>query len=226
VSRHPFRQFFRFSLSHIFPLCKPVNSWYNWFITQIETPSGCAGDGRNRKARERKGGIDMATTTSEAIRARRSVRKFKEGVELSQAQIDSLLEAAMMAPSARNLRPWEFVVVQNRGTMEELRKAHPFSSMLKSASLAIVLCALPAGEEYGFFQQDCGAAAENLLLQAVDLGLAACWCGVYPKEERVVPIRKILGVDSLPVALIAIGAADEEPVARGFYDKSKVRYIV
>ena len=48
---------------------------------------------------------------TEAIRNRRSIRKFQQGVQIPQEDLDLILEAAMMAPSARNTRPWEFVVV-------------------------------------------------------------------------------------------------------------------
>ena len=68
-------------------------------------------------------------------------------------------------------------------------------------------------------------AAENLLLQAAELGYGACWCGCWPREERVDVIQKILGTQAVPVALIAVGAPDEEPLARGFYDPARVTWL-
>ena len=58
---------------------------------------------------------------TEAIRNRRSIRKFQQGVQIPQEDLDLILEAAMMAPSARNTRPWEFVVVENREILEKFR---------------------------------------------------------------------------------------------------------
>lgn len=168
-------------------------------------------------------------TVIEAIRKRRSIRKFKPGAEVTDEQIKIMLEAAMLAPSARNTRPWEFIVVKDREKLNQIRKAHPYTGMLETASLAIVVCALPETQKEpimsGYYPQDCGAATENILIQAVELGLGACWCGVYPKEERITEIRNILGITSLPFNVIAIGVPDEAPNPRGYYDENKVTYM-
>lgn len=168
-------------------------------------------------------------TTTEAIRARRSVRQFKPGAEITEEQIKLMLEAAMLAPSACNTRPWEFVVVRDREKLSEIMAVHDHAKMLATASLAIVLCALPEKQDKelprGFYPQDCGAATQNILLQATELGLGSCWCGVYPKEGLPDKIKAILGVESLPFNVIAIGVPDAAPKARGFYEDAKVRYI-
>ena len=133
----------------------------------------------------------------------------------------------MMAPSARNIRPWEFFVVEDPELKSKLRRAHPFASMLDTASLAIVVCAQPekqTGVVAGYWPLDCGAAVENLLLQAVDLGYGACWCGCWP-SPRVSKIQELLNTQSVPVALIAVGAPDEAPEARGHYDPGKVTWL-
>lgn len=164
---------------------------------------------------------------TQTIRARRSIRKFKPGAAVPRADIETMLEAAMMAPSARNTRPWEFFVVENAGLKAELRAAHPFASMLDTASLAIVVCGRPGdqtGAVEGYWPLDCGAAIENLLLQAVALGYGACWCGCWP-SPRVSKLQDILGTQSVPAALIAVGVPDEDPPARGFYQADKVTWI-
>ncbi|MCL1998856.1 MAG: nitroreductase family protein [Turicibacter sp.] len=168
-------------------------------------------------------------TVSEAIRERRSVRKFVAGAEVSDEQIKILLEAAMLAPSACNTRPWEFIVVKNREKLDKIREFHPYTGMLATASLAIVIVALPQKQNApissGYFPQDCGAATQNILLQALDLGLGACWCGVYPKEDRISELASILNIDNLPFCVIAIGVPDESPEARGKYEESKVTVV-
>ena len=134
----------------------------------------------------------------------------------------------MMAPSACNTRPWEFVVVEDPERIQELHKAHPYTSMLNTASLAIIVCARPDlqdGIARGFFPQDCGAATQNILLAAKELGYGTCWCGVYPSEERAEAVRQIIDVTSLPFSLIALGVPDEEPAARGFYDETRVKWM-
>ena len=72
--------------------------------------------------------------TADAIRARRSVRKYKKGAEVPRAQIEKLLEAAMLAPSAVNSRPWEFVATDKEEILHKLTEAHPASKLLLSAT--------------------------------------------------------------------------------------------
>lgn len=164
---------------------------------------------------------------TQTIRARRSIRKFKTGMAVPQADVEKMLEAAMMAPSACNTRPWEFFVVEDPAVKGRLMDAHPYASMLETAPLAIVACARPevqGGKCQGYWPLDCGAAVENLLLQAAGLGYGACWCGCWP-SPRAADIQGILGTQAVPVALIAVGVPDEEPPARGFYDPAKVTWL-
>lgn len=171
----------------------------------------------------------MQTTISQAIRDRRSVRKFKPDVQIPQAHIDLMLEAAMMAPSAGNTRPWEFIVVENQELKERIVEASPPSRSILGASLAIIVCGLPEAQSMpimrDFWPQDCGAATENLMLQALDLGYGSCWCGAYPRSERVEGLQKLLGITSIPVAIVAVGVPDEEPEAKGYYDASRVKWF-
>lgn len=170
-------------------------------------------------------------TASEAIRARRSIRKFVPGAEVTDEQVHALLEAAMVAPSACNTRPWEFIVVRDRSKMDAIREIHPYTGMLETASLAIVMLALPDTQvrpiDIGYFPQDCGAATQNILIEATAQGLGACWCGVYPKETRMGEVKSVLGLKpgSVPFCVIAVGVPDESPDPRGSYDDRKVRYI-
>ena len=101
--------------------------------------------------------------------------------------------------------------------------------MCASATAAIVIVALPQSESLpsDFYPQDCGAATQNILLEAVSLGLGACWCGVYPKADRVAEFREIFGIrePKIPFNVIAIGTPDEAPERRGFFDVAKVTYI-
>lgn len=165
---------------------------------------------------------------SDVIRDRRSIRKYKPGIIIPQEDIETMLEAAMMAPSARNTRPWEFFVVTNREVMKKLQEAHPYTSMLSTASAAIIVCGRPdlqSGKCNEYWPQDCGAAIENLLLQAKALGYGTCWCGCYPTMDRVEKLQEILSTSSIPVAIVAVGEADETPAARGHFDPDRVTYI-
>src|SRR5699024_7807166 len=67
---------------------------------------------------------------TEAIRKRRSIRKYQEGANIPQEDLDQILEAAMMAPSARNTRPWDFVVVENREVLNKFPDIQPYTRMM------------------------------------------------------------------------------------------------
>ena len=167
--------------------------------------------------------------TTQAIRARRSIRKYKKGVAIPQEHIDLMLEAAMCAPSACNSRPWEYVVVENADIRQSITRVQPYCKSLVDASMGIVVCgapeALPDAPCEGFWPQDCAAATENLLLQATELGYGTCWCGIYPDRDRAKAIADLLNVQTTPLALIIVGVADEAPNQRGFYDQARVRYL-
>lgn len=166
--------------------------------------------------------------TTEAIKTRRSIRKYQPDVKIPREHFEQMLTAAMMAPSACNTRPWEFVVVEDEELKKQLAKAQPFCKHLLQASAAIVVCARPPVLNVvakGFWPQDCAAATQNILLQAQELGYGTCWCGLYPNESTVSKVAKLLDVSSKPFSLIVVGKADEQPDARGFYDEKRVRFI-
>ena len=168
------------------------------------------------------------TKMNELIEKRQSIRKYQSGKPVTREQLSRLLAAAMMAPSACNSRPWEFIAVTKRGILDEIARVHPYAGMCKTASAAIIVVAVPqSGRPEGYFPQDCGAATENILLEAVSMGLGTCWCGVYPKDERIASIRKLFGIrePKIPFNVIAIGTPDESPEKRGFFDESRVTYI-
>jgi len=170
-------------------------------------------------------------TASEAMRARRSIRKYVVGAEVNDGQVKALLEAAMVSPSACNTRPWEFVVVRDRAKLDKIREVHPYTGMLETAALAIVVIALPETQTEpimsGYWPQDCGAVTQSILIEAVAQGLGACWCGVYPKETRIAEVNAALDLDpkTVPFCVIAVGVPDEAPAPRGAYEEGKVRYI-
>ena len=166
-------------------------------------------------------------TVTEAIRSRRSIRKYKSD-PIPPAHIRLILEAAMNAPSACNTRPWEFVVVTDAKMRSRLATVHPYAKHAAQSPAVIVVCALPETQgriAKGFFPQDCAAATQNILLQAQELGYGTCWCGIYPNERPISAVRDVLGVASTPFCLITLGVADESPEARGFYEQAKVRFL-
>jgi nitroreductase len=135
----------------------------------------------------------------------------------------------MLAPSAHNSRPWEFIAVTKRETLNEIARVHPYAKMMETASAAIVIVAIPQADKIAeFFPQDCGAATQNILLEAVNLGLGTCWCGVYPNRELVATFRDLFEISEpkIPFCVIAVGTPDQAPNQKGFFDESKVAYLV
>lgn len=161
----------------------------------------------------------------EALLKRRSVRKFTKE-PIAEELIDKLLHAAMSGPSAVNKRPWEFYCVQDRKKLAALNKVG-FASY--PSPLMIVIAGnkkhfLPWSAR-DFWIEDVSAAAENILLEATNLGLGACWCGVYPgalREKRVAKILSMNG-DHIPFAIIILGHPNGPlPEPRDQYDEKKV----
>ena len=164
---------------------------------------------------------------SDAIRNRRSIRKYID-YKIPDEDIHKILEAGMMAPSAKNTRPWEFVVLKSDDAKNKAAKIHPFAKHLKEASIGIIVCANIENElvkEMGYYPQDCGAAIQNMLLESLELGYGSCWCGLYPLEERVKDFKKEFSLETIPVALVVIGKTEDKPSARGYFEESKVKYL-
>ena len=164
----------------------------------------------------------------DTIFARRSVRRFTPE-PVSDAEVDTLLKAAMAAPSAMNRKPWHFIVVRDRQKLDALAQAHPFGKMLSEAPLCIAVCGAPSPWPVvrGFWVQDCSAATENLLLAVTALGLGSVWLGVhpmYPRLGRIARGRRLLGMPRNVVLLnlVAIGHPAEEKAPRTQYDAARV----
>jgi nitroreductase len=158
------------------------------------------------------------------ILARRSVRRYT-AQDVEEKDVRKLLEAGMSAPSAGNEKPWHFVVVQDRSTLERVTEFHPYAKMLKECAGAILICGDPSLEKYPrFWVQDCSAATENVLIMATQLNLGAVWLGIYPIEERVKGLRDLVGVPDtvIPFSLIPFGHPAEERKLIDRYDEGRV----
>jgi nitroreductase len=160
----------------------------------------------------------------EAQKTRRSIRKYQQK-PVEQDKIDQILVAAMQGPSAKNERPWHFIVITDRKTLSEIPKVSPYAQMLAEAPLAIAVCAdLDSLNIEGLWQHDCAIASTNILLAAHALGLGAVWTAAYPLPGRAEGIQNILGLPKnvVPLSVIPIGyPAESKPVIDRF-DKSRV----
>ena len=159
----------------------------------------------------------MSKDNVKAILARRSIRAY-ENRPVEPEKIDLLLECACAAPSANNFRPWHFVAVTKRGTLDAIAGIHPYGKMLAQAPLAIVVCAEPkrGGQIDAWWEQDCGAAMENILVGAAALGLGSVWLGVnHSSGDLPDRVRQILGVpetiEVMGIAAIGYGTESKAP---------------
>ena len=157
----------------------------------------------------------------EVLFARRSIRKYTDQ-PISEADLQSLLEAGMAAPSASNRKPWHFVVTTNRPKLKALADAHPYGKMLSSAAAAIAVCGDPSISDW--WVQDCSAATENILVAAAGLSLGAVWLGCHSIPEREQLVRDTLGIPQEigVLSLISVGHPDEAKEPRTQYDHARV----
>lgn len=161
----------------------------------------------------------------EWIFKRRSIRKFT-AEKVTDSEIQTLLESAMAAPSAMNLKPWKFIVVREEQTLEALRAALPFGKY--NAPLAIVVCgdltALKKVVTERFWIQDCSAATENILLAAAGMGLGSVWCGVHPVGMLEKAVAKALDIPKgvVPLNAVFIGHPAETKEPRTQYSAKNV----
>ncbi len=137
------------------------------------------------------------------------------------------IKAGMNAPSAGNQQPWHFVVINDRKILVEITNIHPYAQMLEQASCAILVCGdLDLEKHKGYWVQDCSAATQNILLAIADRGFGGVWLGVYPRQDRVEGIRKLLQIPEriIPFALVSLGVPAEEKKPRNKFKKERIRY--
>ncbi len=157
--------------------------------------------------------------TLQAIKLRRSVRKFTPN-PIPKETILKLLDAARFAPTARNVQPWEFIVVTDakiRVRMSSFIENGPF---IKDAPA----CILIISKDTKYYLEDGCAATVNILLAAADLGLGACWVAGDKKDY----CQEVLGLFNVPsgyklVSIVALGFTAEKP---GNVAKKEVNEIV
>lgn len=161
---------------------------------------------------------------------RKSVRSYTDRA-VSREQLDTLLRAAMAAPTGRDMRPWKFVVIDDKEALAKLAGQLPYANMLPEAAAAIVVCGdLSVTDDKGKpstnWTFDCSAATENLLLAAEAMGLGAVWTGVYPYEERQTAVSQALQLPEhiIPLNLIPIGYPKGDPQPKDKYDADNVHF--
>lgn len=173
-------------------------------------------------------GTSTADAVLENIHSRKSVRQFTSE-PISAEHTETMLRAAMAAPTAVNYQPWRFVVVTEREQLDAMSEILPYAKMLRQAPLAIIVCGETTwfdGKENPYWQQDCSAAVQNLLLAAEALGLGAVWTGVYPNMELARPLGEFLGLPGnvQPLSAIPIGHHDGTAQPKDKWKPENIHY--
>jgi len=162
---------------------------------------------------------------SEAIRKRRSIRKY-QARKVENDKIERVLEAGRLAPSAKNLQEWRFIVVRDDGRRRRLAEAAKGQTFVGEAPVVIAACATMTD-----YVMTCGQltypinlaiAVEHMVLQAVAEGLGTCWIGAFYEEE----VKKVLNIppEVKVVALLPMGYPDGSPFPRPRKVKDEVAF--
>lgn len=165
---------------------------------------------------------------NENIMNRRSVRNFT-GEPISGEHEKLLLKAGLCAPSAKNSRPWQFIIVKDKERLLTLSAIRKYWGPAAGAAAVIVVCGNTRdykGSDLSFIIQDCSAAAENILVAAEGLGLGGVWMGCYPTEEGINGLRSLLNIPAsvTPACVLALGHPASHPAPHDEWDEGKIHY--
>lgn len=166
----------------------------------------------------------------ELLRKRRSIRKFKKE-KIAPELVETIVEAALRAPSSRGINPWEFILVDDPAILEKLSGAKQHGAeFLKNAPLGIVVCA--DTDKSDVCVEDCSIAAIIIQLTALSLGLGSCWAQIRNRmhdrqQSAEAFVRQLLGLPDrmLVQAIIGIGYPDERkmPVKATSLQRDKIK---
>ena len=180
------------------------------------------------RLQQAEGNTKHASTNSEAalsvIHSRKSVRNFVPDKPVGKEDIQKIVRAGMAAPSGRDLRPWEIIVINDREAMDTLAARLPYAKMLETATLAIVVCGDTARSHLWVY--DCSAVTQNILLAVEALGLGAVWTAAHPYPDRMSAVAGAVGLPAhvLPLAVIPVGYPDGNFEPKEKFDESKVHF--
>ncbi len=141
------------------------------------------------------------------IKTRRSIRKYKPD-KIEKEIIEDIIDCARLAPTANNIQPWEFIVVDNKEIKDQLAEITDYGKFIKEAPVCIVVFC----KDTKYYLEDGSAATQNILLAANAYGLGTCWVA-GDKKPYADKIRKLLNVPEgyKLISLISMGYPAEKP---------------
>jgi nitroreductase len=166
--------------------------------------------------------MDKVENLFEVMYKRRSIRKYVEDKTVEKDKIIMLLKAAMAAPSACNLQPWEFIIIDEKEGLNKLKDCIDSKNGRNyNAPAAFVVCGNTSYIPWeGNGELDCSAAIENILLAATALGLGAVWIGAADTEA----VRALLDIPEhvAVISVIFFGYPAEEKSPRTQYTEEAI----
>ncbi len=141
-----------------------------------------------------------------AILERRSIRKYVKNEKIPEETLQKLLEAARLAPSGKNRQDWSLVIVEDPEIKQELVPACNNQNFVGNASIVIAGIVNPS---WKWCDVDLAIAFQQIVLEAVELGLGTCWIGAFEEDK----VKKVLNIPrKLRVtALLTVGFPAEKP---------------
>lgn len=154
----------------------------------------------------------------DVIKKRRSVRKYRKD-KIPEDVLKRILEAGRIAPSAKNIQPWKFIVIKDEETKKKVALACKKQMWMADADVIVCGCAIEKiayGKMGGYMSSypiDLAIAMDHIILAAANEGLGTCWIGAFDEKE----VKEVLNIpdDIRVVALTPIGYPAEEPKDRG-----------
>ena len=156
---------------------------------------------------------------------RTSIRQYSD-TQVSDEDVRKVLQAGMAAPSACNAQPWRFLVLRDKDNLEKYAGVSPYAHFLKDASFGVVVFGDRNMSKEAYILQDCSAACENMLLEAVTLGFGGCWLGICPEKPRMAAVRELSGVPEnlMPICILSFGYPKTAHKPMDKFDTDKIYY--
>ena len=184
------------------------------FFLLFAVLTACASDTENQ----------VQNATLETIFNRKSVREYLDR-PVEKAKMETLVRAGMAAPSSRDRRPWEFIIVTDRTLLDKMADGLPNARMLKETQQAIVVCGDTIKSDNAWFL-DCSAAAQNILLAAESMNLGAVWTAAFPYPDRIAVVSDILNLPEhiRPLAVIPVGYPMGNDTPKNKFNEKQIHY--
>ena len=156
----------------------------------------------------------------EEIYQRRSIRKYTNK-EIPVEILEKILKAGMNAPSAKNTKPYEFLVVKDKNNLQKLASVKPNAYMAKDSNVTIVMMSKEPTE---FWKLDLGATIQNMLLEASSYDIGSCWIGINKEQGDIIKQEFDIPEDLQVISMVSFGYKGEEKEKNDYYEPKKIHY--